>query len=105
MMQHNVHRMRQRSHVIGAHGAMRRMAERDYDAQIANDRERFHYTVDHFGDFERRKESYQAISGIPLYNSLAARFIRWVRAGHRAVLRLSAVGLVVVVIAIAARWL
>ena len=59
-----------RSHVRGAGGAMRKLTERDLDAQIAANRER---ADDAFERYEGQP------SVIPLDNSLRARFVRLVQ--------------------------
>jgi len=68
------------SHIRGAGGAMRKLTERDLDAQIASNRERF---ADHFDAHERRldaaRERAARPSVIPLDSSLLARAARWVR--------------------------
>jgi hypothetical protein len=70
------------SHILGSGGAMRKLTERDIDAQIASNRERFHDTVDHFGEFERRKEQREPRRQPLVHqtdNSLLARAIRALR--------------------------
>jgi hypothetical protein len=68
------------SHIRGAGGAMRKICERDIDALIAANRERYADAIDHFGEFERRKEAQRRRpSVIALDSSLFARAVRALR--------------------------
>lgn len=77
-------------HLRGVHEAMhprhyvrvgQPLTEADIDAQIASNRERFHDSMDHFREYERRKERVirHKPSLIPLDGSMLARAIRALR--------------------------
>jgi hypothetical protein len=70
------------SHIRGSGGAMRKLAERDIDAQIAGNRERYEEAFDLFADRVQlaHRRALSRPSVIPLDSSLGARLIRRMRA-------------------------
>ncbi len=66
-----------RSHIRGAGGAMRKVTERDLDAQIAANRERYDAACEQAAEQLAMRRALSRPSVIPLDSSLVARFLRW----------------------------